>query len=204
MLLAFGIVTALFERETSGRGQVLDVAIVDGVASLLTSLCALEAAGLWSRTRGSNWLDGAAPWYRAYRTADERYVTLGPLEPQFYGIALDRIGLEPREWPQWDRSRWPALHDELKACFATRTAAEWQQLLEGSDACFAVALRIDQAAAHPQLAARGTYIKLGGVLQPAPVPRFSRTAGAVRSPPPENGEHTAQVLAEIRHRPPRD
>lgn len=196
MLLAFGVVAALFERERSGLGQVLDVAMVDGVASLLSSVCMLDAMGLWSRERGGNWLDGSAPWYRAYRTADGRYVTVGALEPQFYALLLQQCGLDAAEWPEWDTARWPALGERLEAVFATRTLAEWSELLEGSDVCFAPALRIDEAAAHPHLAARGTYVERHGLVQPGPVPRFSRTPGAIRRPPPWPGQDTAEVLAE--------
>ena len=145
--------------------------------------------------------DAATVVRSEHGTADGRHVTLGALEPQFYALALDRLGLDAQQWPQWDRLRWPSLRTELERRFASRTAAEAQQLLEGTDACFAVALRIDEAAAHPHLAARSTYIERDGVLQPAPVPRFSRTPGAVRSAPPENGEHTAEVLAEMWERP---
>jgi alpha-methylacyl-CoA racemase len=197
MLLAFGVLAALYERERSGLGQVLDVAMVDGVASLLASVCMLDAMGLWSRERGGNWLDGSAPWYRPYRTADGRYVTVGALEPQFYALLLEQAGLDAGEWPEWDTARWPALRERLEAVFATRTLAEWSELLEGTDVCFAPVLRIDEAASHPHLAARGTYVEREGLLQPGPVPRFSRTPGSIRRPPPWPGQHTAEVLAEV-------
>jgi alpha-methylacyl-CoA racemase len=204
MLLAFGVVAALYERERSGLGQVLDVAMVDGVASLLTSVCMLDAMGLWSHERGGNWLDGSAPWYRPYRTADGRYVTVGSLEPQFYGRLLDGLGLEASEWPEWDTARWPVLRERLEAIFATRSLAEWSERLDDIDVCFAPVLRIDEAATHPHIAARGTYVERDGVLQPAPVPRFSRTPGAIRRPPPWPGQHTADVLAEVAARSPSD
>jgi alpha-methylacyl-CoA racemase len=197
MLLAFGVAAALVERARSGRGQVLDVAMLDGVATLLASLCQLDAQGQWSHERGTNWLDGAAPWYGTYRTADDRFVTVGALEGKFYALLLGRLGLDAVDWPQWDRSRWPALRAVLEERFAARTLAEWRDELEGTDACFAPVLRSDEAAEHPHVAARGTFERHDGVLQPAPSPRFSRTPGAVQGRPPLPGEHTAEVLAEL-------
>jgi alpha-methylacyl-CoA racemase len=197
MLLAFGIVAALFERVQSGRGQVVDVAMVDGVASLLASICGLDALGQWSHERGRNWLDGAAPWYRPYRSADGQWVTIGALEPQFYDGLLRRLGVDPSAWPQWDDNRWPQLHRRLETIFAGRTAAEWRELLEGTDACFAPVLRLDQAKHHPHIAARETYVVRNRVVQPAPAPRFTRTPGAIGGPAPRVGQHTAEVSAEL-------
>jgi alpha-methylacyl-CoA racemase len=197
MLLAFGVAAALFEREHSGRGQVLDVAMVDGVASLLASLCQLDAQGLWSRDRGTNWLDGAAPWYQAYRTGDARFVTVAALEPKFYALLLDALGLDAADWPQWDRRRWPQQRAQLAELFAQRTLQEWSELLEGTDVCFAPAMRVDEAASHPHVAARRTYVERDDVLQPAPAPRFSRTPGAIQGPPPLPGEHTDEILDKL-------
>jgi alpha-methylacyl-CoA racemase len=197
LFLAFGVVAALYERDRSGLGQVLDVAMVDGVASLLTSVCMLDAMGLWSTKRGGNWLDGSAPWYRPYLTADGRYVTVGALEPQFYAHLLERLGLDPDEWPEWDTARWPAMNERLEAIFAARTLGEWCEILDGTDVCFAPVLTVDEAATHPHLAARGTYVEHDGRLQPAPAPRFSRTPGAIRRPPPWPGQHTAEVRREV-------
>jgi alpha-methylacyl-CoA racemase len=197
MLLALGVAAALFESARSGRGQVVDVAMVDGVATLLTSLFQLDATGMWSRERGRNWLDGAAPWYGVYRTADDRFVTVGALEDKFYAQLLERLGLAAAAWPQWDQSRWPALRTVLQDVFAERTLAEWQVTLEGTDVCFAPVLRPDEAPTHPHLAQRGTYVDHGGVVQPAPSPRFSRTPGALHRPPPWQGEHTQEILAEL-------
>jgi alpha-methylacyl-CoA racemase len=197
MLLALGIVTALYERDRSGHGQVLDVAMIDGIASLMTSIYQLRAMGDWSDARGEHWVQGAAPWYRAYATADGRFVTVGPLEAKFYALLLARLGLDADEWPQWDRERWPALADVMAQRFAARTLAEWQDELEGTDVCFAPALRTDEAVVHPHMAERGTYVTVDGVQQPAPVPRFSRTPGAIAGPPPWPGEQTLDVLAEI-------
>jgi alpha-methylacyl-CoA racemase len=197
MLLAMGIATALYERERSGRGQVLDVAMIDGIASLMTSIYQLRAGGDWSDAREEHWVQGAAPWYRAYATADERFVTVGPLEAKFYALLLERLGLDPVQWPQWERERWPALAAVMEERFAARTLAEWQTELEGTDVCFAPALSTGEAVEHPHMAARGTYVTVDGVAQPAPVPRFSRTPGAIAGPPPWPGEQTREVLAEI-------
>jgi alpha-methylacyl-CoA racemase len=198
MLLGFGVACALYERERSGLGQVVDVAMLDGVATLLASVCQLDAQGAWSRERGSNWLDGAAPWYRAYETADQRFITIGALEGKFYASVLERLALDADDWPQWDRSRWPALRARLDGIFAQRTLEEWRVELEGTDVCFAPVLRVDEAVHHPHVAARGTYVEHAGVLQPAPSPRFGRTPGAIQGTPPSPGQHTEDVLAELR------
>jgi alpha-methylacyl-CoA racemase len=197
MLLAFAITAALLERHRSGRGQVIDVAMIDGVASLLMSIFQVDAMGDWDHERGANWLQGAAPWYRSYVTADGRHVSVGALEPQFYDLLLRHLGLEPEEWPQWDRERWPALAARLQELFATRPLAAWTAELEGTDVCFAPVLRLDELLEHPHLVARGTYVERGGATQPAPVPRFERTPGAIAGPPPWAGEHTLEILAEL-------
>lgn len=197
MLLAFGIVAALLERERSGRGQVIDVAMVDGVVSMLSSVFALRAGGQWTEGRGRNWLQGAAPWYRPYRTADDRHVTVGPLEDRFYRQLLERLGLTADEFPQWDEATWPALAERLEACFATQPLDHWRTLLEGTDACFAPVLDLDEAAAHPQLAERAAFVRVDGQLQSGPVPRFSRTPGEVGGEAPRPGAHAAEILAEL-------
>jgi alpha-methylacyl-CoA racemase len=196
MLLAFGIAAALVERSISGRGDVVDVAMIDGAASLMTGMAQALATGDWSGDRGAHWLQGTAPWYCVYRTADDRFLTLGPLEGKFYRQMLELLGLEPADWPQWDESRWPALHARLEALFATEPLDIWCRLLEGTDACFAPALSLQDAARHPHLAQRGTYVHEHGALQPAPVPRFERAPGAIAGPPPWPGEHTSEVLHE--------
>jgi alpha-methylacyl-CoA racemase len=179
MLLAFDAAAALYERERSGRGQIVDVAILDGVAILLASLCQLAGQGQWSRERGTNWRDGAAPWYRAYRTADGRFVTVGRLEAKFYRLLLSHLGLSEESWPQWGRGRWPELRSRMENIFAQRTLDQWCDELAGTDDCFAPALRVEEAAVDPHLAARSVYVEHDGVLQPAPSPRFSQTTGAI-------------------------
>jgi len=197
MLLAVGVLAGLFERERSGRGQVIDVAMIDGVATLLTSILQLAASGTWSARRGENWVAGAAPWYRAYATRDGRFLTVGPLEPKFYAQLLGRLGLDLDDWPQWDRTLWPALEERLGDAFAGRTLREWDDLLEGTDVCYAPVLSVAEAAAHPHISSRGTYVEVGGVLQPAPAPRFERTPGAIDRPPPWPGQHTREVLEAL-------
>lgn len=192
MLAALGAVAALYERERSGLGQVVDAAMVDGVAALFAGIAGLMASGLWSGERESNLLDGGAPFYDTYETSDGRFVAVGALEPQFYALLLERLGLDREAWPQHDRSRWPALRAELVRIFGSRTQAEWCAELEGTDACFAPVLALAEAAAHPQLVARETYVERDGVLQPAPAPRFSRTPGALR----ERGPDGPAVLAD--------
>jgi alpha-methylacyl-CoA racemase len=197
MLLAFGIVVALLERERSGHGQVIDVAMVDGVASLLSGVLHLRGLGHWTPGRGTNWLQGAAPWYRAYRTADDAYLTVGSLEHKFYVYLLERLDLEPSNWPQWDVARWPALATEMENRFAERPLKAWQKELEGSDACFAPALSLEDMIEHEHIRARETYLRRHGVVQPAPVPRFGRTPGALGRRPPHVGEHNAEIRAEV-------
>jgi alpha-methylacyl-CoA racemase len=201
MMLAFGVAAALLERVRSGRGQVVDVAMVDGVASLLSGVLHVRALGEWVDGREANWLQGGAPWYRPYRTADGAVLTVGPLEQKFYVDLLERLGLHVEQWPQWDRERWPALAAELERIFATRTLAAWQAALEGTDVCFAPALSLDDAPAHPHNVARGTYVHDGGIVQPAPVPRFARTPGRIQRPPAWPGQHTGELLAELERGP---
>jgi alpha-methylacyl-CoA racemase len=197
MLLAFGVVAALYERERSGLGQVLDVAMVDGVASLMAAMFQLQASGAWRDGRERNWVQGAAPWYRAYATADGGHVTVGALEGKFYALLLEQLGLDAGDWPQWDRTRWPALATELARIFASRTRAEWIARLEGSDACFAAVLELNEVLDHEHLRARGTFVERDDVVQPAAAPRFSRTPAAVAPRAPWAGQHQAEVLAEL-------
>jgi alpha-methylacyl-CoA racemase len=186
---------AMVERERTGRGRILDVAMLDGVATMLTSILQFRAQGMWSDKRGSNFLDGAAPFYRAYRTADDRFVTVGAIEDQFYAELLRRLGLDLAEWPQWEHARWPALSERLEALFAAEPLSHWIDLLEGSDACFAPALTFDELPDHPHLRDRGTYVQNNGFLQPAPAPAFGEDVEIGSSPWP--GEQSAEILAEL-------
>jgi alpha-methylacyl-CoA racemase len=196
MLLALGVVAALLEAGRSGRGQVVDAAMVDGAALLTTELHELRAAGLWSDRRGANLLDGGAPFYDVYETADGGHLAVGALEPGFYAALLELVGLDGADLPaQRDRDGWPALRERLAALFRTRTRDEWCRLLEGTDACVAPVLSPTEAPAHPHNRARGTFVDVGGVVQPAPAPRFSRTPCARPEPPVGPGEHTDGNLA---------
>ena len=197
MLLAFGMVAALLSARTTGAGQVVDAAMVDGAASLMTMMGTLRAAGVWREVRGTNLLDTGAPFYEVYETSDGNYMAVGAIEPQFYaefvrllGADLDAVG------GQMDRDRWPAMKRVVAAAFATRTRAEWTAIFEGSDACVAPVLSPAEAPDHPHLAARGTFTEVAGIVQPAPAPRFLGTPGAIRRPPPQPGQHADEALAD--------
>jgi alpha-methylacyl-CoA racemase len=197
MLLAFGIVCGLLETQRSGKGQVVDAAMVDGAALLFGALFGLHNAGFWRDERGVNLLDGGAPFYDVYETKDGKYVSVGSIEPQFYALLLEKTGLRDAELAaQMDRAGWPAMKERLAAVFRTRTRDEWCTLMEGTDVCFAPVLSIVEAPAHRHARARGGYVEVAGAPQPAPAPRFSRTPGAVRQPGPRRGQHTAEVLRE--------
>jgi alpha-methylacyl-CoA racemase len=201
MLLALGILAGLLEASRSGRGQVVDAAMIDGAALQGAMVHGLLAAGLWRDEREANLLDGAAPFYRTYRCADGRFVAVGALEPQFYSEFLDRLGLEEARWPQHDVEQWPHQRARLATIFGQRSRDEWVAVFEGSDACVAPVLSLGEAPAHPQTAARGTFTERDGVVQPAPAPRFSRTPGRLDRPPPAPGTHTDEILAELGYSP---
>ena len=196
LFLVAGVLAALLEAGRSGRGQVVDAAMVDGAAALTTAFHGLLARGWWTEERGANLLDGGAPFYDVYETADGRHLAVGPLEPQFYAELLRLVGLDEDPSAQMDRSRWPATRERLAATFRTRTRDEWCRLLEGTDACVAPVLSMREAPGHPHNAARGTFTEVAGVVQPAPAPRFSRTPSAVARPPAHPGEHTDEALAD--------
>jgi len=197
MLLALGVCAALVEAGRSGKGQVVDAAMVDGAALLTTMIHAFLALGIWTDERGANSLDGAAHYYDAYETADGKYVSVGSIEPQFYAELLRLTGLadEPA-FVQGGRQEWPALKARMAEVFKTKTRAEWCELMEGTDVCFAPVLSLREAPQHPHNVARGTFVEVGGVVQPAPAPRFSRTPAAVQRPPAHDGQHTDEVLGE--------
>jgi alpha-methylacyl-CoA racemase len=197
MLLAFGIACGLLEARGSGRGQVVDAAMVDGASVLATMFHGMAAAGRWSDTRGTNLLDTGAPWYDTYETRDARHVAVGAIEPQFYAVLLERLGLAAADLPpQNDRAGWPVLRERFAAVFRTRTRDEWVAAFEGTDACFAPVLSFTEARTDPHNLARGAFVESGGIPQPAPAPRFSRTPGAIRGAPPERGEHGRAALAD--------
>lgn len=196
MLLAFGVVCGLVESQRSGKGQVVDAAMVDGAAALMAMFFGFRAAGGHSTARGENLLDGGAPFYDTYETADGRSVAVGALEPQFYAELIERLGLKGAGLaPQMDRAGWPAMRAKFAAVFRTKTRGEWGVLFEGTDACVAPILDIEEAARHPHNRARGTFVTIDGTLQPAPAPRFSRTAPALPTPPPRAAANTDEALA---------
>lgn len=196
MLLAFGIACALVERARSGKGQVVDAAMVDGAALLMAMFFGFRAAGGHSTERGTNLLDGGAPFYDTYETADGKPIAVGALEPKFYAELIERLGLANAGLPaQMDRAGWPVMRERFAAAFRAKTRDEWCARFEGSDACFAPVLDIEDAARHPHNLARGTFIEVDGILQPAPAPRFSRTHAAQPTPPPRPGADTDVALA---------
>ncbi len=195
LFLVLGLLAALVERAGSGRGQVVDAAMVDGVSSLLTMFYGLRAAGQWRDERGSNLLDGGAPWYDTYRCADGRYVAVGALEPQFWAALVGTLGLADLP-EQYDVAGWPELRRRLAETFGTRTRDEWAAVFAEVDACVTPVLALAEAAGHPQLAARATIVRAGGVPQPAPAPRFSRTPGGLTAAPPSPGAHTRAALPD--------
>jgi alpha-methylacyl-CoA racemase len=197
MLLAFGIVCALVERATSGTGQVVDAAMVDGAAALMSSMHGMRHMGRWVEDRGSNMLDGGAPYYGTYETADGKYIALGSLEPQFYAELMEKSGLaSDAELTQRAPSSWPRLRETLTALIRTKTRDEWCAIMEGSDICFAPVLTMSEAYEHPHNVARGTFIEIEGVKQPGPAPRFSRTKPEVSRPPARPGQHTDDALRD--------
>jgi len=197
MLLAFGVACALVEAGRSGQGQVIDAAMVDGSAILMTMMWGFQALGIWGPF-GTNVLDTGAPFYDTYETSDGKFISLGSLEPQFYAELLARLGLtdEVEAARQMDQSAWPELREKLTSLFKTKTRDEWCEVLERTDACFAPVLTMPEAAAHPHMKARSTIVEEYGLPQPAPAPRFSRTPGAIARPPAWPGQHTDEVLAD--------
>jgi alpha-methylacyl-CoA racemase len=196
MYLAFGMVCAILESRSSGQGQVVDAAMVDGAASLMTFFHGFRAMGIWNDERGTNMLDTGAHYYDVYECADGKYVSIGSIEPQFYAELREKLGLDDPKWDaQMSRSEWPAFKEELRAIFATKTRDEWCDLIEGSDVCFAPVLSMEEAPRHPHNVARGTFTEVAGVTQPAPAPRFSRTEATIERPPPHAGQHTDEVLS---------
>jgi alpha-methylacyl-CoA racemase len=195
MLMAYGICAALVERATSGQGQVVDAAIVDGVASLLAMPLMLVAQGKWRDERGVNLLDSGVPWYDVYETADGKWVAVGALEPQFYAALLSGLGLTDAPSRE-DSQHWPELRALFSARFKDRTRDEWVAAFAGTDACVEPVLSLAEAAKDPHLAARQTYVTRDGLTQPAPSPRFSRTPGQLPDPAPAPGQHTTEALTE--------
>jgi alpha-methylacyl-CoA racemase len=198
MLLAFGVVCALLEAQRSGKGQVVDAAMVDGSAMLMAAIYGMYAQGSWKEERGVNILDTGAPFYNVYETKDGKWVSIGSIEQRFYADLLQRLGIANEKLPaQHDRERWPELGRRFAQVFRTKTRAEWEKIFEGSDACFAPVLSFSELSAYPHNVARNAFVTRDGVLQPSPAPRFSRTVPAMGSPPREVGADTSEVLSSF-------
>jgi alpha-methylacyl-CoA racemase len=195
LMLAFGMVCALLECQRSGRGQVVDAAMVDGAAALMAVFHGVYQSGFLTE-RGTNMLDSGSHFYDVYETADGKYVSIGSFEPQFYAELLRRLGLEEEAPPQLDLSRWPELKERFARIFKTKTREQWCELLEGTDVCFAPVLSVAEAPVHPHNQARGTFVEVQGVTQPRPAPRFSRTHAEIQRPPARVGEHTEEALRD--------
>lgn len=198
MFLLLGVLAAVFERQSSGKGQVVDAAMVDGVSALMGLFHSFMARGHWTETRQSNLLDGGAPFYGCYETKDGRFVSVGPLEPQFHAILLEKAGLPAEhQKTQNDPTQWAERRALYAQVFAQKTQAEWTEIFEGTDACVAPVLTTSEAPHHPHNAARGTFVTLDGVLQAAPAPRFSRSGTADVTAPGAPGADTDDILQEI-------
>lgn len=194
MFLAFGMVTGLLKAARTGQGDVVDAAIVDGTAALMTMIYSRRAMGVWRDQRGANILDGGAPWYGVYECADGGWITIGAIEPQFWSVLLDKLGLQEADLgDRSDRGTWPQMRARLASVFKSQPRAHWQDLLQDSDACFAPVLSPAEAAQHPHNQARGIF---GAQAQPMPAPRFTRSKTPLPTPPPSPADHSRQVLQE--------
>jgi len=197
MLLAFGVLAGVFEAQRSGEGQVIDAAMVDGSALLMTMTHSFRAMGMWTDERGTNMLDTGAHFYEVYETADGLFLSVGSIEPQFYDALLKGLGVDIEDLPwQHDQTQWPALKERFAAIFKEKTRDEWMAIFDGTDACVAPVLSIPEALEHPHNVERKTFVEVAGIAQPAPAPRFDRTPGEISSPPPHAGQHTDEILRE--------
>ncbi len=198
LYLAMGVCAALYEAQRSGKGQVIDAAITDGAASLMSVVYGLRASGIWTDERDDNLLDGGAPFYDTYKTKDGKFVSIGSIEPQFYALLLEKADLkdDPAFAVQMNKPEWAATSEKLAAVIATKTRDEWTALMEGTDVCFAPVLSMAEAPTHPHNVARGTFVDVEGLVQPAPAPRFSRTPSAVQGPPGGMGAKTDEILTD--------
>ena len=198
MFLVMGVLAALYESGRSGKGQIVDAAMVDGVPAMMGLLHTMLSANAWTNERHANLLDGAAPFYRCYETADKKFISVGALEPQFFAELCDRLELDA-EWKsrQYDRSRWPDLADELRDRFSSKSREEWAKVFSGSDACVAPVLDFDEAADHKPNVDRSVFFESGGITQAAPAPRFSRTIPDRPQPASEAGAEGRQILGEL-------
>jgi alpha-methylacyl-CoA racemase len=196
MGLAFGVLAALFERHTSGKGQVIDCSMVESSAILGTLFYGMLGTNFYHLERGANTIDGGSHFYNSYQTRDGQWLTIAAVLPKFYQAMMTTLGLSASEPAQMDESQWPAMKAKLATIFSQHTLAEWSEKLNGADYCFAPALNMRSAPRHPHNQARKSFVEIAGVTQPAPAPKFSRTPGAVAAPPPETGEHTDDILRD--------
>ena len=198
MLLALGLVSALLEAKQSGKGQVVDAAMTDGSALLMTMIYTMQSSGFWKDSMGSNMLDGGAHFYDTYECSDGKFISLGSIEPQFYKLLCELAGFDDNlSSDQMSRDDWPEKKKAVKDIILTKTREEWCRIMEGTDVCFAPVLNMEEAPNHPHNKARHTFIELEGVTQPAPAPRFSRTQPEVQSSPSLVGEHTDEILQSL-------
>lgn len=198
LMLAYGMVCGLLEARTSGKGQVVDSAMIDGAATLMASTFAACQVGFWNEERGTNLLDSGSHFYEVYETADGKYISLGSIEPQFYAALLERLGDDAKYFEnQFDMENWPAMKEKMTEIFKRKTRDEWDQVFEGANACYAPVLSMSEVRHHPHHQARGSFIDDGEVWQPAPAPRFSRTPGKIRGYAAQIGEHTEEILREL-------
>jgi alpha-methylacyl-CoA racemase len=197
MFLALGVLAALLEAQKSGKGQVVDAAMTDGTAILMAALYGMHGAGIWTDERQGNILDGGAHFYGAYETSDSQFISIASIESKFYDEFIERTDFDdPGHAAHKDRKQWPASREEMAALMKTKTRAEWCEILEGTDVCFAPVLSMTEAPRHPHNVARKTFVDDGGVTQPAPAPRFSRTPSQIQKAPSANGADTAEVLKD--------
>lgn len=197
LYLAFGLLAGVIHARATGEGQVIDVAMTDGAASLTSMFWGMRASGMWQDARDANLLDGGAHFYDCYETSDGKWVSIGSIEPQFYALLLQQAEItDPAFQNQFDRANWPALSEKIAVIFKTKTRDEWTAIMEGTDVCFAPVLSWEEAAQHPHNVARQTFVEVEGVTQPAPAPRFSKTPGTIRSVAPKPGQHSQDILAD--------
>ncbi len=198
LLLAYGMVCALLEAKNSGKGQVVDAAMIDGAATLMSSTFGAFQAGFHSDTRGTNLLDSGSHFYEVYETADNKYISLGSIEPQFYAALLEKLGDDAEPFQnQWDMGNWPQLKEQMAAIIKRKTRDEWDAIFEGVDVCYAPVLSMSEVRHHPHHQARGSFVDDGQFWQPAPAPRFSRTKGEIRGPAVPAGTHSNEILQEF-------
>ena len=197
LYLAFGLLAGVLNARSTGRGQVIDCAMSDGAASLMAMFYGFKASGMWKDERRANLLDGGAHFYDTYQCADGKWISIGSIEPQFYALLLEKTGINDPEFAgQMNRGNWDSLREKLAHVIAQKTQAEWCEIMDATDVCFAPVLDLDEAPKHPHNVARETFVELDGVVQPAPAPRFSATPGAIQGPPPAIGAHDQEALGD--------